>query len=167
MKLYEKHMSLFDVDRRYYLAHCISGDFKLGKGIAAEFDERFNLREKLFKTYPNYQFTIGASLVVDEIFNLVTKRYYNHKPTFEDLHFALLDMKYQVERYNIVKIAMPYIGSGLDRLSWPYTRCMICQMFDDTEVEIVVCNKSSFSRFIPCQCHLASNIDNYNEREWF
>ena len=41
---------------------------------------------------------------------------------------------------NLVKIAMPQIGCGLDRLQWPKVREMIKEIFQDTTVEITVCN---------------------------
>lgn len=40
---------LFTVDDKYYLAHCISSDCKLGAGIAVEFQKRFNLRSKFLQ----------------------------------------------------------------------------------------------------------------------
>lgn len=39
--------NLFTVPTDYILCHCISADFALGAGIAKQFDERFNLRNKL------------------------------------------------------------------------------------------------------------------------
>lgn len=39
--------NLFDCPKDYYLAHCISGDYALGAGIAKEFVHRYNMRTKL------------------------------------------------------------------------------------------------------------------------
>ena len=38
----EVYGDLFNVDKKYYLAHCISADFALGKGIAVEFNKRYD-----------------------------------------------------------------------------------------------------------------------------
>ena len=38
-----------------------------------------------------------------------------------------------------IKIAMPRIGCGLDRLEWGNVRRMIKCLFADTDVEILVC----------------------------
>lgn len=43
----EEKRDLFTVDDSYYLAHCISADFKLGAGIAVEFDRHFDLLIKI------------------------------------------------------------------------------------------------------------------------
>ena len=38
------------------------------------------------------------------------------------------------------KIAMPKIGSGLDRLNWQDVEQIIKDVFADTDVEILVCD---------------------------
>ena len=63
---------LFKLPENYYLCHCISSDFKLGLGIAAEFDKRFDMRKKLFHKYQANIFK-PCALLVDNVFNLVTK----------------------------------------------------------------------------------------------
>ena len=45
----ERKCDLFSIDHNSYcLVHCISADFKLGAGIAKEFEKRFHLRDDLF-----------------------------------------------------------------------------------------------------------------------
>lgn len=39
----------------------------------------------------------------------------------------------------MTQLAIPKIGSGLDRLEWEKVRILIHQVFADTEIEIVVC----------------------------
>ena len=38
----EEVRDLFSVPNDYYLAHCISADFGMGKGIVIEFNKRFD-----------------------------------------------------------------------------------------------------------------------------
>jgi len=52
MIIKEEKRDLFTVSNDYALVHCISADFKLGAGIAKEFDKKFNARQKLFKVFP-------------------------------------------------------------------------------------------------------------------
>ena len=40
---------------------------------------------------------------------------------------------------NITKIAMPTIGAGLDRLAWTVVSDQIHMIFDDTNIEVLVC----------------------------
>ena len=77
MTIHEEQRDLFTVPQGYYLAHCISADFALGAGIAKKFDEVYNMKFKLFKNYDdnydNFEFDGGEALLIDNVFNLVTK----------------------------------------------------------------------------------------------
>jgi len=130
---------LFTVPQGYYLAHCISADFALGAGIAKTFDNLYNMRYKLFSFYDNYQFSGGDALVIDNVFNLVTKNKCYHKPTYQSLREALETMKYIMADLEITKLAMPRIGSGLDRLNADMVYDIICEVFENTDVEILIC----------------------------
>lgn len=142
MKYSEIQDDLFKYDKEYYLVHCISRDFALGAGIAKEFDKRYSMREKLFLSYryPNYQ-SCGNVVLIDTVFNLVTKSKYWHKPTLESLTSTLYDMKELCKKNRISKLAMPKIGCGLDKLSWEDVKQQIMHCFQDTDIEILVCIK--------------------------
>ena len=43
----KENKDLFTVPEDYYLAHCISADFGMGKGIVVEFNKRFDMKQKL------------------------------------------------------------------------------------------------------------------------
>lgn len=130
---------LFTVPQGYYLAHCISADFALGAGIAKTFDAVYNMRFKLFREYDNYEYEGGDSLPIDNVFNLVTKQKCFHKPTYGSLREALECMRDEMEALGVTKLAMPKIGCGLDRLSWNEVYEMICEVFEDIDVEILIC----------------------------
>ena len=130
---------LFTVPQGYYLAHCISADFALGAGIAKTFDEVYNMRFKLFKTYDNYQYEGGDALPIDNVFNLVTKKKCYHKHTYESVREALEVMKELMINLDVTKLAMPRIASGLDRLDEDRVYDIICEVFEDTDVEILIC----------------------------
>ena len=140
MKIKEVKADLFSAPDDYYLAHCISADFGMGKGIVVEFNNRFNMRNKLLKKYPlNDWDNKGYCLRCGRVFNLVTKEFYYNKPTYKTLENALCDMRDCVTKYGISKIAMPKIGCGLDRLLWGKVRKIIENVFEDVDVEILVC----------------------------
>lgn len=134
---------LFAVPQGYYLAHCISGDFALGAGIAAKFDEVYNMRFKLFRDYPignEEKFGwVGSALLIDNVFNLVTKPRYFHKPSYDTLCDTLIDMKQQCQKYDITKLAMPKIGAGLDKLDWERVKKLIQETLDGSDIEILIC----------------------------
>ncbi len=137
-----ENRDLFTVPQGYYLAHCISADFALGAGIAKVFDEVYNMRFKLFRDYAgcdDYTYEGGDALLIDNVFNLVTKPKCYHKPRYEALREALETMKDIMAMNATTKLAMPKIGCGLDRLSWDEVYEIICEVFEDTDVEILIC----------------------------
>lgn len=144
----EEVRDLFGVSKDYYLAHCISADFGMGKGIVVEFNKRFDMKRKLQSKYPDYVNewhrckSVGACILQDHVLNLVTKERYFHKPTYESMRNALLDMKFVCLCNNIQKVAMPIIGCGLDRLQWSKVSGLIKSVFDDMEIEILVCKNT-------------------------
>lgn len=141
----EEVRDLFTVPDDYYLAHCISADFGMGKGIVIEFNKRFDMKRKLQSKYPDYinQFTrrrIGGDCILEgRVLNLITKERYFEKPTIITMILALQKMKKICLENNITKIAMPTIGAGLDKLAWSDVSKQINYVFGDTDVDILVC----------------------------
>lgn len=139
----EVQQDLFTVPQGYYLAHCISGDYALGAGIAVKFDEIYNMKFKLHRDYAipegKKYANVGRALLVDNVFNLVTKARCFHKPTYDELYNTLVDMREQIEDFGIKKLAMPRISSGLDKLDWNQVKDVIEDVFEDTDIEILVC----------------------------
>lgn len=134
---------LFDVPSKYYFAHCINGSYNLGAGIAKTFRDRLFMQSKLRSVYPIEEGEeskyIGEALLVGNVFNLVTKAHHYDKPTYESLCSALLDMRHQCEILGVTHLAMPKIGCGLDRLDWDKVSAMIKEVFEDLDIDILVC----------------------------
>ena len=131
----EEIRDLFTVPEEYYLAHCISADFGMGKGIVIEFNKRFDMKRKLQSKYPDYinewhrrKWSFNC-ILEDKVFNLITKERYFHKPTYDSLYGALNLMKFISVQKSITKIAMPIIGCGLDRLQWDKVSEIIKDVF--------------------------------------
>lgn len=137
MIIREEQRDLFSVDHGYYFAHCISGDFALGAGVALQFDKIYNMKKKLKSKYGSTE--DNCCILVDNVFNLVTKKRYFYKPTYESLTEALEEMRDNIIDLEIEKIAIPRIGSGLDRLSWDRVKEIIEEVLIGVDVEILVC----------------------------
>lgn len=136
MILNEKKGNLFELDNeKYFYAHCISLDFNLDKGIAVDFQKKFNLKRDLEKIssgkYPEL-------ITVNHVFNLVTKKKYWNKPTYESLTTCIQYMRDMCRNCNIKYLAMPKIGCGLDGLQWGKVREIIKEEFKDLDIEIEV-----------------------------
>lgn len=143
MYYHEERTNLLSIPQGWWIAHCISGDFALGAGVAKQIDEAFNMRAMLKAMWSNEEtkglWTVPACLPCGTVFNLVTKERYFHKPTLDSLRTALEEMAEYVRIMEVKKIAMPRIGCGLDRLSWNDVEPMIQEVFKDLDVEIMVC----------------------------
>lgn len=141
----EEIKDLFSISDQYYLAHCISADFGMGKGIVIEFNNRFNMKRKLKSKYPNYlkeyseENRCGDCILEGRVLNLITKERYYQKPTYKSLEQSLQAMKNICLHRKVQKIAMPMIGCGLDKLEWGQVSQIIKNIFGDTDMEILVC----------------------------
>ena len=122
---------LFTVPNNFYLAHCISSDYALGAGIAVAFQKKFHLRGKLQQADPTPKFP--QVLLIDRVFNLITKDKCYHKPTLESLKETLRQMKEIIVEKKIEHLAMPKIGCGLDRLQWGEVSKAIQETFEDVK----------------------------------
>lgn len=152
MTIREEQRDLFTVPMDYILVHCISADFAMGAGIAKEFTRR-GVKARLIEKFQGL-IEIGDCLITATTgwrleFNLVTKKKYWQKPTYNSLKAALIDAKLYslmvadkgVEKSKPVKLAMPRIGCGLDKLEWSKVKAIIEEVFADTDVEILICVK--------------------------
>jgi hypothetical protein len=126
---------LFSADEKFYFAHCISSDYALGAGIAVLFNKKYDMKKKLKNigsgTYPD-------CIKIDNVYNLVTKKFCWNKPTLGTLTESLKKMKEDIVKNNIKYLAMPKIGCGLDRLSWGNVSSIIKEIFEDVDIEINV-----------------------------
>lgn len=151
----EECCDLFDYyDKGYKLVQCLSADLVAGAGIAVLFNKKLDMKNKLKNRYPygvyyvddniNRLIFLPTCIYETNTFNLITKDKVWEKPTYENLELSLKVMKrgiyllWQQSDY-IDKIAMPLIGCGIDGLEWKKVREMIKEIFDDYDIEIVVC----------------------------
>lgn len=142
MRLNEVKGDLFNAQQGCYLAHCISGDYALGAGIAKKFVEEYDMRFKLHKNYPiepGKKFGhVGEALLIDNVFNLVTKERCYNKPTYDCLNATLEEMRLLCIEHDIKKLAMPKIGCGLDKLEWDIVVDLIEDVFYDLDIDITI-----------------------------
>ena len=138
----EEKNDLFSYEGKAWLAHCISADFAMGKGIVSEFNKRYDLKNYMIKNFIRDNWNNrGYCLPAKEykVFNLVTKGKFFHKPTYATLKHAIIEMKKYAIANDIDSIAMPTIGCGLDGLSFPIVRNIIKEYFQNTNIKIIVC----------------------------
>ena len=145
MKLTEIKGNLFSekYQEKDIYAHCVSEDFVMGKGIAKTFKQLFpELKAKnwLIANYKRkkYKRLLAVSCQKALVANLVTKKYFYNKPTYETLKESLTELKEYVVKNDIKRILMPKIGCGLDGLKWEKVKLVIEEIFADADIEILV-----------------------------
>lgn len=153
MTIREEYRDLFTVPTDYVLVHCISADFTMGAGIAREFAKRgvkkyLQTSEFALNTCESERVGVCYTTFKTEwkaVFNLITKQKYWQKPTYKSLQTALNEASKlcgAMESYGCtMKLAIPRIGCGLDRLEWAKVKKIIKATFANTDVEILVCIK--------------------------
>ena len=132
-------------DETTSLAHCVSRDLKMSKGIAKLFRDKFGRVQELERMNVD----IGGVAVLKLrsnrgqeqnkfVYNLVTKAKYSDFPTYDNLKQSLLAMKTHALENSVQCLAMPKIGCGLDKLEWNAVRTLIKNIFLDTSIHIKV-----------------------------
>ena len=135
----EVQQDLFSVGDEYTLIQCISGDFALNKGLALEMQKKFAVRTRLQSKMRPFTVPIGHCVYTEPVLNIVTEGYGQNKPTYETMYEGLFHLREAVEKLGIEAIAMPLLGCGLGQLKWPIVRALIKDIFEDTDIEILVC----------------------------
>jgi len=124
------------------LAHCISEDCVMGKGIATSFKSKFGGVDELKIQVAKGKISGTAACLERDgrlVFYLITKKRYNHKPTYDTLRHSLEDMLNQMKRSRVDALVMPRIGCGLDGLQWQQVKTMLEQVFAGSSIDVVVC----------------------------
>lgn len=139
MKYSEIKGDLFKSDKSYCLAHCISVDANMGAGIAVEFKNRYKgIKPFVISRNPSIGDCIPYNYDGRLVFNLITKKYYYGKPTYATFESSIISLKNMMLSLHKDKLAIPLLGSGLDKLSWAKNREIIKNIFKDTDIEIVL-----------------------------
>lgn len=148
LKFSVQKRDLFSMPAGWWYCQCISADFAMGKGIAVQFNKKYDVKNVLKKAHgdriqawdlsgnPDH----GECIVCEPVMNLVTKRNYWDKPGLANLRNALMAMRTACSDLMVKRLAMPKIGCGLDRLDWPDVEKLILEIFGDMDMEIVVCS---------------------------
>ncbi|CAG9831573.1 unnamed protein product [Diabrotica balteata] len=138
-KIQEENRDLFDMPEDWSLAHCVAEDLRMGSGIAVMFRNSFGMVDVLLN---QRQMPGGlAFLKINKryIFYLITKKKSSDKPTYKDFWCSMKNLRDTIKRFEVVKLAVPTLGCGLDRLDWSTVKHMISFLFKDIPINIVVC----------------------------
>lgn len=137
MKMVELEINIMGVPQGYYLAQGISRDLNFKVGLPAVFEKQYNMAAKLKRNYTDIE--LGKALLVDNVFNLVAKDSSYDFPDRDMLMDAIINMRDQMETNMVTKLAIPKICCGRNGLDWDDVKNMFEFIFDDSDVQILVC----------------------------
>lgn len=151
MILIEENRDLTTVDTdEYYLAHCLSSDFAKIAGVSVELDEHHNIKNKIKEKYGDDFITrypnMNCILSDNKVFNLIIKSDYNLEDRYRFLEESLYSMKkILLDKDNVYiiktnKIAISKKEYSLYKLDWDRVKNTITKVFQDTNVEFLVCS---------------------------
>ena len=145
---------LLTVDRtQYVIAHCISADCGMGAGVVIPICKMHPELKSQCKEYSNsfnqkvvgkvFKFTDSIGIV----YNLFSKQRVFHKAGVniaayqyhDQLRECLVSLKDQMILAGEKFLAMPQIACGLDRCNWTDVSKIIEEVFEGTDIEILIC----------------------------
>ncbi|XP_028135817.2 uncharacterized protein LOC114330619 [Diabrotica virgifera virgifera] len=138
-KIQEENRDLFDMPEDWSLAHCVAEDLRMGSGIAVVFRNVYNHVDILLNQHQKPGGLACLKLSKKYIFYLITKTKSNGKPTYKDFWCSMKKLRDVIKQLQVVKLAVPALGCGLDRLDWFTVKHMISFLFKDIPINIVVC----------------------------
>ena len=121
------------------LAHCVSQDLKMLRGLARSFKDKWPGQIDQLKEMDLKVGQVGA--ITDDgrfIYHLITKESCTDQPTIENLKATLVQMKEHMVANDISIVSLPKIGCGKNRLSWPDVKTMIEEVFQETNIKITI-----------------------------
>lgn len=144
MIVYIESGDIFKLDNVYNYAHGCNCAGAMGKGIAAQFKEKF---PKMYSKYKRLckegTFTLGDVFEYNydqgTVFNLGTQDSWRTKANINAIEKAITTMLKLANKKNIDKIALPQIGAGLGGLNWDTVKATIEKAAKDyTDIKLFI-----------------------------
>lgn len=139
MMFYEERVQdIFDLDESWYLAQFITADFIFENSINREFDKVFDIKKQLDEQYP--ECSEPDCILIDRVFNLVTRESEEYLCSPYDVKVALEKMRDICKKKRVSKLAITTYGSWIDGLSsWNAASNTIKMTFKDLDIDILIC----------------------------
>lgn len=144
MKINEQEGNLFELDKKYALAHCTSLDCVQHDNVSIELYKIFkNMRTSMLQSIKDSKLQSPVVICCFDgkeriVFNLFTKKEYWWNPTYKALTECIKQMVRYCIEYNINYLAMPRLDCGEDELKWEKVKKIIEREFEGLDIEIEI-----------------------------
>lgn len=128
--------------KNIFVAHSISNDWALGKGVAKLLDKEFGIKKYYYNNFEKTKVTnVFCTNIGFPLYNLITKEHFWDKPTYNSMINTLMNLKISIieNKLNNYELIMPKIGCGLDKLDWVIIKSIIENILLDTVPNIAIC----------------------------
>lgn len=138
---------LFKAPAGACLAHCVSADFRMGKGIAINFVQRFGgVMDLKQQNIPvgglgilcNAKDEVEDRVPRPFVYYLVTKVAHDHEPTYGDIEISLSEIKRHAIENKMTHLCMPLIGCGIDNRDWAIVELLLEKVFRGSGIRVTV-----------------------------
>ena len=153
MRYREMRADVTKLSKEFVICHCISTDCAMGAGVVVPIRKKHKMLKEKCIDYVNKignQNALGTAFRVQDeagtCYNMFSKMFVRDNCKnlgngvyLKNLKLCLSDMKRQMINNGEKYLAMPKIGSGLDRCEWEDVKTIIKEVFSNTDISIMVC----------------------------
>ena len=125
------------------LAHCVSADFDMSDGIAKKFKKKFgNYQDLVTKgLYFQEEGKVGDIAVLERnessfVYYLITRKNWWDHATPSSMRGCLMQLRKHCQENGVDKLAIPRLGTGADRIDWPFVKRIVEEVFKETDISI-------------------------------
>lgn len=151
MEIYQRVQDVTTFDKRVVIAHCISVDCAIGAGVALAIRKKHPNLKLACQQAVQSGYRCGTAFRFEDekgvVYNLFSKeRVRQNCQTlpegvyYQQLEACLLHLRDQLLEHQEYFLALPKIGSGLDRANWNEVKRLIIWVFAETPIEIAFCD---------------------------
>lgn len=133
--IYEVNIDIENVPQGFVLASAFSTDMKW-IGMPGLMNSLFNITER-----DTEEHEVGDVSKIDNLYMLFVKESSYDAPMWSALEKCLTKLANKVSKKGIKKLAMPRICSGKNGFLWDDVLQMIEEIFNDIDIEIMICYK--------------------------
>jgi len=120
------------------LAHCVSRDLRMGKGIADIFKRKYGGLSVLKAQKCNVGQVAYLQRDNRYIFYLITKNIVYDKPTHDNFEKSLFELRRMCDKFGVKGLSIPRIGTGLDGLTLEFVKDAINKAFEGSNIKVTM-----------------------------